>query len=130
MYVGIDLVEAGRVEKIVNKYREHFCGLFVAPQELDQLGSTTYNIAVLFAIKEAIAKALGVGYIYLSQEGIDPRDILISVDQKNKNYKVALKGEARQIANKLKIDQWYCSTSITQKEIVAVVIGQIKCVNI
>jgi len=129
MHVGIDLVEAGRFERIVKKHREHFCKLFVAPQELDQLGSTTYNIAGLFAIKEAIAKALGVGYIYLSQEGINPRDILISVDQKTKKYQVALTGEARQIANKLKIAQWYCSTSITQKEIVAVVIGQIKCEN-
>lgn len=130
MHVGIDLVETGRVERIVNKYREHFCRLFVTPQELDQLGSITYNIAVLFAIKEAVAKALGVGYIYLSQEGINPCDILISVDRKTKNYQVALTGEARKLANKLKIAQWYCSTSITQKEIVAVVVGQIKCKKI
>lgn len=61
--IGIDLVEVGRMDKILDRYGLRFLSRIFTPVEL--AGMPTHPAAYLasrFAAKEATAKALGTGF--------------------------------------------------------------------
>jgi len=72
--IGVDVLEAARVKKLYDKYGDHFVRRLLMPGELAQLGKTKRKerfLAMRFAAKEAIVKAMGTGFAH----GIWIRDV-------------------------------------------------------
>ena len=65
--IGTDVLELARVERVYGKYREHFVRRLLLPEELEQLKYTNRIVRFLamhFAAKEAIVKAMGTGFAH------------------------------------------------------------------
>ena len=61
---GIDIVELERIKKIVDKHSDEFFKKILHSKELVEIAETKNTIAFIakrFAVKEAAAKALGIG---------------------------------------------------------------------
>lgn len=59
--VGIDIIEVGRVGKVLEKHGERFLSRVFTPNEVRQCRGKVSRLAGRFAAKEAISKALGTG---------------------------------------------------------------------
>jgi len=65
--IGVDVLELERIEQTYQKFGERFVRHLLLPQEMDQLQRTerrTRFLAMHFAAKEAIVKALGTGFAH------------------------------------------------------------------
>lgn len=63
--IGTDLVEIQRIEKIFSKFNNRFAKKILSKKEFEafEISSTpTHFLAKRFAAKEAVAKALGLGF--------------------------------------------------------------------
>ena len=72
--IGVDVLEAARVKKVYDKYGQHFVERLLLPAEQAQLAKTKRTerfLAMRFAAKEAIVKAMGTGFAH----GIWIRDV-------------------------------------------------------
>jgi holo-[acyl-carrier protein] synthase len=72
--IGTDVLEVARVERVYAKYGEHFVQRLLLPAELEQLKLTQRTVRFLamhFAAKEAIVKAMGTGFAH----GVWIRDV-------------------------------------------------------
>ena len=72
--IGVDVLEAERVRKVYERFGSHFVDRLLLPAEQAQLGRTKRPeryLAMRFAAKEAIVKAMGTGFAH----GIWIRDI-------------------------------------------------------
>lgn len=72
--IGTDLCEIARIEKVYGKYGEHFVDRLLMPEERVQFERTKRKVRFLamhFAAKEAIVKAMGTGF----RQGIWIRDV-------------------------------------------------------
>ena len=72
--IGVDVLEAARIKKVYERYGEHFIERLLMPAERAQLAKTKRTerfLAMRFAAKEAIVKALGTGFAH----GIWIRDV-------------------------------------------------------
>ncbi len=72
--IGVDVLEAARVKKVYDRFGEHFVERLLLPGEREQLGKTRRTerfLAMRFAAKEAIVKAMGTGFAH----GIWIRDV-------------------------------------------------------
>ena len=65
--IGVDVLEADRVKRLYDKYGDHFVERLLLPKERAQLGKTKRTerfLAMRFAAKEAIVKAMGTGFAH------------------------------------------------------------------
>ena len=65
--IGVDVLEAARVKKVYDKYGEHFVDRLLLPGERAQMERTRRKerfLAMRFAAKEAIVKAMGTGFAH------------------------------------------------------------------
>ncbi|HTU68498.1 MAG TPA: holo-ACP synthase [Steroidobacteraceae bacterium] len=72
--IGVDVLEAARIKKVFDKYGDHFVQRLLMPAEQAQMAKTKRKerfLAMRFAAKEAIVKALGTGFAH----GIWIRDV-------------------------------------------------------
>ena len=72
--IGVDVLEVKRIGKALERYGEHFIDRLLMPQEQAQLARTQRRvrfIAMRFAAKEAIVKAMGTGFSH----GVWIRDV-------------------------------------------------------
>jgi holo-[acyl-carrier protein] synthase len=81
--VGTDIIEIGRIEKAIEKYRQRFLDRIFT--EAEQRYCLKYKLSARhfagrFAAKEAIVKALGTGF----KDGISWLDIEITNDHTGK----------------------------------------------
>jgi holo-[acyl-carrier protein] synthase len=72
--IGIDVLKAERVQRVLEKYGERFIDHLLLPEERAQLERTARPgrfLAMHFAAKEAIVKAMGTGFAH----GVWIRDV-------------------------------------------------------
>ena len=72
--IGVDVLEAKRVSLVHEKYGERFVERLLMPAEREQLARTARPqrfLAMRFAAKEAIVKAMGTGFAH----GVWIRDV-------------------------------------------------------
>src|SRR5262245_49194398 len=72
--IGVDVLEAARVKKTLERFGERFTDHLLMPEERAQLAKTRRPerlIAMRFAAKEAIVKAMGTGFAH----GVWIRDV-------------------------------------------------------
>ncbi|SRR5579885_1438477 len=65
--IGVDVLEVKRVGRTLERFGQHFIERLLLPQEQAQLARTPRRerfIAMRFAAKEAIVKAMGTGFAH------------------------------------------------------------------
>ena len=58
---GIDMIEVARIEGAIERHGERFFNRFFTPQEVEVCQGKAARLAGRFAVKEAVAKAMGTG---------------------------------------------------------------------
>jgi holo-[acyl-carrier protein] synthase len=93
--IGLDLVETGRVERLLERYGERFVRKLMDPAEADALpedaAERVLRLALAIAAKEAASKALGTGWSH----GVRWRDVVVTTAPE---AAVRLEGRAAEVA--------------------------------
>lgn len=123
MVVGVDLIEVPRIEQAIARYGDRFLERVFTSTELFYTRGRVPELAVRFAAKEAVSKALGVGMRMLSPYGIGWREVEVLGDLRGRPA-VILHGRAAEIAAGLGLSEWAVSLSHTKEYAVAFVVAQ------
>ena len=117
-YIGVDIIEVARIEKAIACWGERFLQRVYTDSELKLCCNNSSSLAVRFAGKEAVIKALG---------GLSPgfswREIEILADPRGKPI-VHLHGSMRARAGTLGVDSLDISLSDCEEYAVAFVVGE------
>ncbi|MBN1643220.1 MAG: holo-ACP synthase [Dehalococcoidales bacterium] len=116
-YVGVDIIEIERIGKLIRRWGETFLDRVYTPSELE-LYTNTSSLAVRFAAKEAILKALGA-----CDKGISWQDIEILAEPNGKPL-INLMGKAKEQARELSLKNLSISLSHAKGYAVAFVVGE------
>ncbi|MFA4015104.1 MAG: hypothetical protein RUDDFDWM_000177 [Candidatus Fervidibacterota bacterium] len=118
--IGIDAVEVERVKLLLKRYGNRFLSKVFQPEEIGycmKQPNPEQHLAVRYAAREAVAKALGVGF----GMGIKWSDIYV-VREANGVPKVKLQGAAAKLAFEMGVEKIWISLSHTQNIAVAVAV--------
>jgi len=118
LVIGVDLVEVGRVQAVLDRHAERFLARVYTAQEAADCQGQAASLAARWAGKEAVSKALGTGW-----DGLQWTEIEI-VRTPQGQPTVALHGAARAQAERLGLQQWAISLSHTAVYAVAFVVAQ------
>ncbi|WP_276855258.1 holo-ACP synthase [Enterocloster lavalensis] len=114
--VGTDLVEIDRVRKACE--RDSFVVRTFTELERRQAGGKISRFAGSFAVKEAVAKALGTGF-----RAFMPIDIEVARDELGKPYVNLYRG-ARALAHELGVERIEVSISNTAEHAMAFAVAE------
>ena len=114
---GVDIIEIQRFAGTIDRQGERFKKRFFTPTELEQVGENMASLAVRFAAKEAVSKALGTG-----MGKVRPIEMEVVRDEKRAPH-LHLHGEARRVAESLGLHTWSISLSHTDEYAVAFVVA-------
>ncbi len=81
--IGIDIVEVIRVKRAYDRWGQRFADKILGPIELKHFSKTETPVrflAMRFAAKEAVSKALGTGF----KQGVSPRQIEVKHNRAGK----------------------------------------------
>ncbi len=118
--MGIDLAEVPRIRSVIEAQRERFLRRVYTLDEVaycEQFKNKYERYAGRFAVKEAAMKALGTGW----SSGVRWVDIEV-VRQAGGKPTLALKGEARKIADRMGVKNIAVSITHTEEQALAQVI--------
>jgi holo-[acyl-carrier protein] synthase len=104
---GIDLIEIARIEQAIARHGERFFQRFFTPQEIAFCRGRPDRLAGRFAVKEAVAKALGTGI-----GAFNWTDVEILCDGRGKP-ELVLHNNALELATTKGLTQWSISLSHT-----------------
>lgn len=116
-YIGVDIIEISRIREAVERWGERFLRRVYTGAELDRYRRNTASLAVRFAGKEAVWKALGT-----REHGIGWKDIEILAES-NRRPLVNLYGNAKEYANSIGLKELTISLSHSRDYAVAFVMG-------
>ena len=119
---GVDIIYIPRVERAVKAFGDRFLARVYTPLERLYCRERVPELAVRFAAKEAVAKALGVGMRILARDGIQWHEAEIIGDMRGKPM-VHVHGWAAQRAEALGLTQWSVSLSHEREYAVAFVVA-------
>lgn len=114
---GVDIIEVARIARAMERHGARFGARFFTAQELAYCNGKPERLAGRFAVKEAVAKALGTGIGDVSWTEIEVR-----CDGRGKP-ELVLHGQARELARRRGIGQWSISLSHTEQIAVGFAIG-------
>lgn len=112
--VGVDLIEVERMAEGVARHGMRFCDRFFTAREQEQCGGRATSLAGRFAVKEAVAKALGTGI-----GDVGWKEIEILNDERGRPV-LALHGAAARLAAEQGLGAWAISLSHTATHAVGV----------
>ena len=115
--VGVDVIETDRIARAVERWGDHFLSHVYTHAELRHCRNHVPELAVRFAAKEAVSKALGTGL-----RGVTWREMEILTDSRGKPL-VHLHGRAKRRAEKLGLDEFAISLSHSRRYAVAFVVA-------
>jgi holo-[acyl-carrier protein] synthase len=103
--IGTDLVEIRRVERLVRLYGDRFLARVYTAAEQERCGPRMESLAVRWAAKEAVMKALGSGIGQVSLVEIEV------IGGAGGQPQIRLHGEALALAESRGLDHWAVSMS-------------------
>jgi holo-[acyl-carrier protein] synthase len=112
---GVDLIEIERVQSVLARHGQHYLERVFTPAERELCGKRADSLAVRFAAKEAVSKALGSGIGEVSFQ-----DIEILQDDQGAPV-LHLHGMAAQKASELGLTAWSLSLSHNLTQAIAMV---------
>ena len=115
---GIDLIEIERVRSLLERYGRRFLERVFTPQEIAELSENAASLAGRFAVKEAVAKALGTGI-----GAVTWREIEILRGPRREPV-LHLHGAAASLASELGLVEWAISISHSQTDAVGMVVAK------
>jgi holo-[acyl-carrier protein] synthase len=115
--VGVDIIEIERIEYAATTLRDSFLKRIYTPAELELSDNEAPSLAVRFAAKEAVMKALGTG-----ARGIGWREIEILANNQGSPF-VQLYGKARDKAKDIGMSSFSVSLSHSKQYAIAMVVG-------
>ena len=118
--VGVDLVEISRIARAIERWGDRFLERVYTPAEIARCRGRVPELAVRFAAKEAVSKALGVGIWW--RGGIGWQDAETLSDPLGKP-EVILHGHAIERARLLGLNQWAISLSHSDETAIAMVVA-------
>ena len=107
---GVDLIRVDRIERAVQRFGQRFLSRVYTPAEILYSRHHISELAVRFAAKEAVSKALGVGMRVLSPHGIGWLDVETLNQPGGKPY-VILHNRAKRLAEQQELNVWSISLS-------------------
>jgi holo-[acyl-carrier protein] synthase len=116
--VGVDLIEISRIQAMIERWGDRFLNRIYTPDEIARCRGRVPELAVRFAAKEAISKALGVGI--WGRMGIRWQDAEVLSDPLGKP-EVHLYGRAAERATVLALNHWAISLSHSNDNAIAMV---------
>ena len=116
-HVGVDIIEIERIERVTQRWGERFLQRVYTEAELDICRNRAPALAVRFAAKEAVMKALGTG-----TKGVGWREIEVLSNRDGKPL-VYLHGRAQKKAAELGLGELAISLSHSREYAVASVVG-------
>ena len=119
---GTDILFIPRVTAAIDRFGERYLQRIYTPSELAYCRGRVPELAVRFAAKEAVSKALGVGMRILAHDGIYWHDAEIVNDRLGKPN-VQLHGKALIRAQALGLTQWSVSLTHEREYAVAFVVA-------
>jgi holo-[acyl-carrier protein] synthase len=114
---GVDILEIDRLRESILRHGERFLDRIFTQNEIYETGKKVESLAVRFAAKEAVSKALGTGIGKISW-----KDVEILRGDGNQPI-LRLLGKAEVIAKELGITTWSITLSHTSNLAIAFVIG-------
>ena len=81
--IGTDIVYVARIERALDRYGDRFASRILSPEEMEQYRDVykkAHFLAKRFAAKEAVAKALGLGF----RDGLRLTNIIVRNDARGK----------------------------------------------
>jgi holo-[acyl-carrier protein] synthase len=114
---GVDLIEIDRVQGVVDRFGARFLARVFTPTELAEAGDQPASLAVRFAAKEAVAKALGTGIGQVAWQDIE---VLRGPAQEPI---LRLHGNAARLAAELDLHTWSISLSHTASHAIALAVA-------
>jgi holo-[acyl-carrier protein] synthase len=120
--VGTDIVEIARIERAVFQLGQAFLSRVYTPAEQSDCSGRPDRLAALFALKEAVSKALGVGLACVNSEGIEFCDVEVFAPL-SKAPSLRLHGLALARAEGLGLNQWSISLACSRHLVVACVVA-------
>ena len=118
--MGIDIAEVPRIQAVIESQRERFLRRVYTPQEVaycEQFKNKYERYAGRFAVKEAAMKALGTGW----SRGVRWVDVEV-VRALGGRPTLSLKGEAKNVADRLGVKNIAVSITHTEEQAMAQVI--------
>ena|SRR3974377_2160448 len=118
--MGIDIAEVPRIQAVIESQRERFLRRVYTPQEVaycEQFKNKYERYAGRFAVKEAAMKALGTGW----SRGVRWVDVEV-VRALGGRPTLSLKGEAKNVADRLGVKNIAVSITHTEAQAMAQVI--------
>lgn len=115
--VGVDLIEVNRIEEGAALHGQRFYDRFFTPDEQVQCQGRTVSLAGRFAVKEAVAKALGTGI-----GDVRWVDIEIICDERGQPGLI-LHAAAKTVAQQQGLTQWAISISHTNSHAVGMAVA-------
>lgn len=112
---GVDLIEISRIAEAMERHGERFLARVFTELEQRECNGRIPSLAVRFAAKEAVAKALGSGI-----GDVGWLDIEVRSDEKKAPFLV-LYGEGERLAKQLGLTTWSVSLSHTGSMAIAFV---------
>jgi holo-[acyl-carrier protein] synthase len=114
---GVDLIEINRFTTLDPAIRRRFIKRVFTPAEIELCGDRDQHLAGRFAVKEAVAKALGTGIGPISWQEIE------TLADENQAPILHLYGQARLTADELKLTLWSVSITHTRELAMAFVVA-------
>ncbi|NCP15678.1 holo-[acyl-carrier-protein] synthase [bacterium] len=114
---GIDLTDIARIHAAIERHGERFLRRIFTSAELKYCAGKDESLAVRFAAKEAVSKALGTGIGPVSWQEIEIRGGEYEAPA------IILHDRAERIAKELRLTTWSVSLSHSETHAIAVVVA-------